>query len=153
MEKRRTDPDRGKGFHVLNITVDKSLMLRMAEESIHSPQLMQSICLNIGLLPENNDVVTENMIEESCRFTCMNLPYADIVRVLKFGPPTRGQKRLRYRLTDGNSLDIYSLLLKILADNPPLVKLSLKELMERIRNNMDQNILKQQKVKDSLKSW
>ena len=142
-----------KGFHVLNITVDKSLMLRMAEESIHSPQLMQSICLNIDLLPENNDVVTENMIEESCRFTCMNLPYADVVRVLKSGPPTRGQKRLRYHLTDGSSRDIYGLLLKILADNPPLVELSLEELMERIRNNMDQNIIKQQKVKDSLKSW
>lgn len=49
--------------------------------------------------------------------------------------------------------DIYSLLLKILADNPPLVELNIEELMERIKNNVSENIIKQQKVKDSLKNW
>lgn len=142
-----------KGFSELNIEVGESLMSRMAEESIHSPQLMQSICLNIGLLPENTEIITEEMIEESCRFTCMNLPYADVVRVLKAGPPTRGQQRLRYPLTDGTKRDIYSLILKILADNPPLIELNLEELMERIKSNTDENIVKMQKVKVSLKNW
>lgn len=142
-----------KGFSELKIEVEENLMTRMAEESIHSPQLMQSICLNIGLFPENTEIITEEIIEESCRFTCMNLPYADVVRVLKAGPSTRGQQRLRYTLKNGSRLDIYSLILKILADNPPLVELSIGELMERIKNNMDENIVKQQKVKDSLKNW
>lgn len=142
-----------KGFSELKIDVKANLMERMAEESIHSPQLMQSICLNIGLLPENSEIITEEMIEESCRFTCMNLPYADVVRVLKAGPSTRGQQRLRYVLKDGNRLDIYSLILKILADNPPLIELSMEELMDRIKNNTDENSVKQQKVKDSLKNW
>lgn len=148
-----------KGFNELKIHVAGDLMARMAEESIHSPQLMQSICLNIGLLPESADIITEKMIEESCRFTCMNLPYTDVVRVLKSGPSTRGQQRLRYTLKDGNRLDIYGLILKILADNPPLIELSIEELMERIKNNMEgnnadeKNIVKQQKVKDSLKNW
>ena len=35
------------------------------------------------------------MVEESCRFTCINLPYTDVIRILKAGPPTRGQQRLR----------------------------------------------------------
>ena len=83
----------------------------------------------------------------------MNLPYGDVVRILKAGPPTRGQQRLRYELQDGSKRDIYSLILKVLADNPPSIKLSIEELMERIRNNMADNILKQQKVKDSLKNW
>ena len=148
-----------KGFTELKIDVEKNLMVRMAEESIHSPQLMQSICLNIGLLPESADIITEKMVEESCQFTCMNLPYTDVVRVLKTGPSTRGQQRLQYTLKDGNRLDIYGLILKILADNPPLIELSIEELMERIKNNMegnntnDKNIVKQQKVKDSLKNW
>lgn len=142
-----------KGFSELNITVEETLMLKMAEESIHSPQLMQSICLNIGLLPGATEKITENIIEESCRFTCINLPYADVVRVLKAGPPTRGQQRLKYTLTDNSQRDIYDLILKILADNPPLIELSIDELMERIKKNISDNMIKQQKVKDSLKSW
>ena len=142
-----------KGFSELNIAVEERLMSRMAEESIHSPQLMQSICLNIGLLPEKTEIITEQMIEESCRFTCMNLPYADVIRVLKAGPPTRGQQRLKYTLRDGSKRDIYSLILKILADNPPLVELSIEELMERIKKNTNSNMVKQQKVKDALKNW
>lgn len=142
-----------KGFSELNIKVNKKLISKMAVESIHSPQLMQSICLNIGLLPENAEIITEEMIEESCRFICINQPYADVVRVLKAGPPTRGQQRLRYTLQDGSKRDIYSLVLKILADNPPLIELPLDELMERIKKNVKDNAIKPQKVKDSLKNW
>ena len=128
-------------------------MSKMAEESIHSPQLMQSICLNIGLLPGKTEKITEAIIEESCRFTCMNLPYKDVVRILKAGPSTRGQQRLKYTLKDGSQQDIYGLILKILADNPPLVELRIEELMERIKKNTNDNMIKQKKVKDSLKNW
>lgn len=142
-----------KGFAELGIKIDGQLVVKMAEESIHSPQLMQSICLNIGLLPGDELIITKEMIEESCRFTCINLPYGDVVRVLKAGPPTRGQQRLKYALYDESKRDIYSLLLKILADDPPLVELGMEEIMERIRKNMVENSIKQQKVKDSLKNW
>lgn len=142
-----------KGFAELNMAVEEALISKMAKESIHSPQLMQSICLNIGLLPDKIEEITEMVIEESCRFTCMNLPYADVVRVLKAGPPTRGQQRLKYTLKDGREQDIYGVILKILADNPPVVELSLEKLMERIKKNVDHNMIKQQKVKDSLKNW
>lgn len=142
-----------KGFAELGIKVEDRFMKRMAEESIHSPQLMQSICLNIGLLPEDSMVINESMIDESCRFTCMNLPYGDVVRVLKSGPSTRGQQRLKYGLKDGTKRDIYSLLLKILADNPPLVELGIEELMKRIKKCVSESTIKQQKVKDSLKNW
>jgi hypothetical protein len=142
-----------KGFSKLNINVDDKIISRMADESIHSPQLMQSICLNIGLLTENHLEITNETVSESCRFACMNLPYGDVVRILKAGPPTRGQQRLRYELQDGSKRDIYSLILKVLADNPPSIQLTIGELMDRIRNNMTDNILKQQKVKDSLKNW
>ncbi len=142
-----------KGFSALNLTVKGTLMSKMAEESIHSPQLMQSVCLNIGLLPGKIGEITEAAIEESCRFTCMNLPYKDVVRILKAGPSTRGQKRLKYMLNDGTQKDIYGLILKILADNPPLVELRIEALMERIKKNTNDNMIKQKKVKDSLKNW
>lgn len=142
-----------KGFGKLQIQVGQSLIARMAKESIHSPQLMQSICLNIGLLPDSSDTITDEVIEESCRFTCMNLPYGDIVRVLKAGPSTRGQQRLQYTLSDGSKRDIYGLILKVLSDNPPLVELSIEELMERIKNSAPENMITTKKVRDSLKNW
>ena len=142
-----------KGFGKLQIQVGQSLIARMAKESIHSPQLMQSICLNIGLLPDSSDTITDEVIEESCRFTCMNLPYGDVVRVLKAGPSTRGQQRLQYTLSDGSKRDIYGLILKLLSDNPPLVELSIEELMERIKNSAPENMITTKKVRDSLKNW
>ena len=142
-----------KGFFELNMTIEEPLIIKMAEESIHLPQLMQSVCLNIGLLPERTEEITEATIEESCRFTCMNLPYKDVVRVLKTGPSTRGQQRLKYTLKDGSQQDIYGLILKILADNPPLIELRMEELMERIKKNTNDTMIKQKKVKDSLKNW
>lgn len=45
------------------------------------------------------------------------------------------------------------MILKVLADNPPLIELEIGELMERIRNNVSDQIIKPQKVKDSLKNW
>ena len=142
-----------KGFSELNLTVEETFITKMAEERIQSPQLMQSICLNIGLLTEKIEEIAEATIEESCRFTCMNLPYKDVVRILKAGPSTRGQQRLKYTLKDGSQQDIYGLILKILADNPPLVELRINELMERVKNNLNDPIIKQKKVKDSLKNW
>lgn len=142
-----------KGFMELGISVSSELMERMAMESIHSPQMMQAVCLNIGLLPLNFSEITNQIIEESCRFTCANLPYADVVRILKSGPPTRGQQRLKYDMKDGSKRDIYSVILKILADNPPLIELNLNELTERIQNNVQNAKITTRKLRDSLKNW
>lgn len=142
-----------KGFLELKLDVEDSLIEKMAIESIHSPQLMQSICLNIGLHPQSFTHISEETIEESCRFTCMNLPYTDVVRVLKAGPPTRGQKRLRYMMKDSTQRDIYSLVLKILADNPPLIEMELEEVMKRIHINVGESKITTNKVKDAFKNW
>lgn len=142
-----------KGFSELNIEVSENLTSRMAMESIHSPQMMQAICLNIGLLPQEHTTITDEVIEESCCFTCTNLPYSDVVRVLKAGPPTRGQKRLNYEMMDHSKRDIYSLILKVLADNPPLVEMELEELMNRIQNNVAEAKITSKKVRDALRNW
>lgn len=142
-----------KGFMELGISVSSELIERMAMESIHSPQMMQAVCLNIGLLPLNFSDITDKIIEESCRFTCANLPYADVVRILKSGPPTRGQQRLKYNMKDGSKRDIYSVILKTLADNPPLIELNLSELTERIQSNVQNAKITTRKLRDSLKNW
>ena len=152
-EQKQLEEIARKGFKELNIRIEEALISRIALESIHSPQLMQAICLNIGLLPSDNPVITDEVVEESCRFTCINLPYADVVRILKAGPPTRGQKRLQYELKDQSHRDIYGLILKVLADNPPLVEIELAELTERIQNNLVNSKIGREKVKDTLKKW
>ena len=60
---------------------------------------------------------------------------------------------LQYTLSDGSKRDIYGLILKVLSDDPPLVELSIEELMERIKNTAPENVITTQKVRDSLKNW
>lgn len=71
----------------------------------------------------------------------------------KAGPPTRGQKRLQYELKDGSHKDIYSFLLKVWADNPPLVEIEIEELMKRIQSNIANAKIAKERVKDALKKW
>lgn len=144
-----------KGFHELEKTVDDKYINRIAMESIHSPQLMQSICLNIGLLPNftKDEPINDETIEKACNLSCVNLPYADVVRFYKSGPSSRGQKRLHYILNDGSKRDIYNLILKTLADNPPLIELDFTELMERVNQNVKDLKITNAKVQSALKNW
>jgi hypothetical protein len=131
-------------------------MERIAVESICSPQLMQAICLNIGLLPDTTEktIINEKIVESACYLASVNLPYADVVRFFKAGPPSRGQKRLGYILKDNTERDIYDLLLKAIADNPPLIEIGITDLTNRVRNIMaDANKINNTKVKSALKNW
>lgn len=141
-----------KGFRELNVPIDSSIVERIAMESIHSPQLMQSVCLNCERAARGVSLITDEVVEESCRLTCINFPYESVVRLLKAGPFTRGQKRLKYELSDGMELDLYSILLKILADNPPCTKLDFEEIFQRIDNKVvdGQHKITTKKIKDTL---
>lgn len=142
-----------KGFEELDIPVEKQYIERMALESISSPQLMQSICLNIGLLPDEDTMINDKFIEQGCKYACVNLPYADVVRFFKAGPPTRGQKRWTYLLKDGTKKDIYNLILKVLADNPPLLEISLEELLNRVHANVVEEKITKTKIKQAFINW
>lgn len=145
-----------KGFKELNKKVKPEIMERIAVESICSPQLMQAICLNIGLLPDTTEktIINEKIVESACYLASVNLPYVDVVRFFKAGPPSRGQKRLGYILKDNTERDIYDLLLKAIADNPPLIEIGITDLTNRVRNIMaDANKINNTKVKSALKNW
>ena len=45
------------------------------------------------------------------------------------------------------------MILKVLADNPPLVEISLKELTDRTLNNIKNTRITTIKIKDTLKKW
>jgi hypothetical protein len=143
------------GFKQLSVNITEQLIDRIATESINSPQLMQAICLNIGyeIEPDTNEVTSE-IIEASCKSICINYPYANVVSMLKGGPPSRGQQRVKYNLISGESMDIYSIILKVLAKDPPITLLEYDEIRKRI----DRIIVSTEanpsnkKVKDALKN-
>ena len=60
---------------------------------------------------------------------------------------------MQYQLKDHTYKDIYSFILKILADNPPLVEIDLEEVMKRIQNNVVDGRIAKERVKDALKKW
>ncbi|MBJ6360922.1 ATP-binding protein [Paenibacillus sp. GCM10012307] len=125
------------GFDALGITIDPKLVETLAAESLTSPQLMQSICLNLCLLLDIDNNMSIIKIEDpstlqtAFRATTTNLPYKDIVKRLKSGPSTRGQKRKTFSIHDGEEADIYDLLLKAIAIDPPSTALSLDSLKSR----------------------
>lgn len=126
------------GFGALEVHIDDVLVTDLAVQSLTSPQLMQSICLNLSMIVdidhnhEIRQITDPRLLEQAYRATTPNLPYQDVVRRLKAGPPTRGQKRMTYQLPDGEAVDVYSLLLKAITVDPPIVSISIDELKVRI---------------------
>ncbi len=129
----------------------------IAIESLTSPQLMQYICLSICTLLDSDSgelkEIPDSILEQAYRFTTVNFEYRDVIKVLKEGPNTRGNQRKIYKTKDNEELDVYGLIIKAIADNPPLMGLSLDDLKNRIDKliiDMDAKPDKP-KIKDSLK--
>lgn len=89
------------GFKKLQVPVNEQVIERMAAESLTSPQLMQSICLNLCLLSEVDEThhLNEDLLEQSYKFTTINLPYKEVIQKIQAGPSTRGQKRKNISLS------------------------------------------------------
>lgn len=146
-----------KGFGELEISIEDEIAKKIAVESLTSPQLMQYICLSICTLldSDNNEIekIPNEILEQSYRFTTVNFEYKDVIKILKEGPNTRGKQRKIYKTKDDQELDIYGLVIKSIADNPPLMALGLDEIKSRIDKLVVDSDKKpdKQKIKDSLK--
>jgi len=127
-----------KGFKKLGVTIDNNSASNLAVESLTSPQLMQSICLNLALIlkldqaDEIQEITDSSLLEQAYEVTTLNLPYMDVAKRLKAGPPTRGQKRKTFDLINGEKCDIYDLLLRAIAVDPPSISISLDDLKRRV---------------------
>lgn len=123
------------GFKKLGIEIEDSFAEKVAVESLTSPQLMQAICLNLSFLSnidESNKLDT-TLLNRSYETTTVNLSYyKDVIDKLKSGPPTRGQKRKKYKIKSGDYLDVYGIVLKAISLNPPLISITIDELKDRV---------------------
>jgi hypothetical protein len=129
-----------KGFEELNISYRQPLIEQLAAEAAGSPQLMQQLCLNacfeIGVrerpddpedLPDGNE-----MRDRICRRAVASADYGSIVDRMREGPKTRGSDRKMYQSAFGWQGDVYRLLVKALALDPPMLTFRYQDLMDRI---------------------
>lgn len=144
------------GFEKLDIRIEDSVAEKIAIESLSSPQLMQYICLNICTILEmeeaDKNMVNPNILERAYHYTTANFEYGDVVNFMKKGPNTRGKNRNSFLARDGKEYDLYELLVKSIAENPPLMKLDFEEIKNRISNLIADDGKKptQQAIKESL---
>lgn len=144
------------GFEKLNAKCSMELMDFLIQECLFSPQTMQSICENIGLFIDESLVIKEDDIRRSCYLISAYLTYQELYGKLIAGPSSRGQKRILYHLTDGQKVDRYGLVLGALAQNPPVISITVNEIFERARemlsDTQDKAKLTTQNVTNTLKA-
>ena len=125
-------------------------------ESLSSPQLMQYICLNICTIlemsEEHNAQIGQEILETAYRYTTANFEYGDVVSLMKKGPNTRGKSRNTFLVKDGQQCDIYELIVKSIAENPPIMKLEFEDVKKRIYGMISDDCKKPtpQAIKESL---
>ena len=123
-----------KGFAELKIKITDEIATKIAVESLSSPQLMQYICLNICTIMELESInqIELPILEKAYRYTTANFEYGDVVNYMVKGPSTRGKSRNLYKSIEDNYYDLYQLIVKSIAENPPIMKLDFDEIKDRI---------------------
>lgn len=130
-----------KGFAALGVELDRAVMQRLANEAAGSPQLMQCLCFDLCTLHDIVDSDTANGkklaagdidLAAVMRATSTRSNYATLVNTMHKGPRTRGEERKEFPLNDGTSGDVYRVILKAIAADPPSLSFPYKQLMQRV---------------------
>lgn len=144
------------GFAKLNIQIEDAIAEQIAVESLSSPQLMQYICLNICTILEmsgnHEKCVKQDILQTAYRYTTANFEYGDVVALMQKGPHMRGKSRNRFRADNGQEYDLYELIVKSIAENPPIMKLEFEDVRARIDSLIAKDCKKPtpQAIKESL---
>lgn len=129
-----------KGFTLLNIKPESTLVERFLSESVSSPQLMQAICLqfcrDIGChntLDQHRDVnLNQEEVGVLLRNTTSLANCKTAFDIILTGAKPRGTERKTHYLNNGKFGDVYYVILKALATGYPVLTLPYAKLKERI---------------------
>lgn len=130
------------GFSAMNLKIPNEIIDELAIEAAGSPQLMQTLCLNFCFdinYESRPDVQVEitktpDLINRVCIRTIANNDYSSTVAAMKDGPKIRGKDRKPYVLQSSNeAMDVYPLILRGIACNPPKLTLKANELVTRVQ--------------------
>jgi hypothetical protein len=129
-----------KGFAALNASASPAYVDALSREAAGSPQLMQALCLTTCF---ENDVreagphkqisVDKDAIWRVCSRTAATADYSSTVAKMTEGPKTRGTDRNSYLTKGGEVLDVYPLILRAVALDPPELTQRYANLQKRIQ--------------------
>lgn len=129
------------GFSALGVEISPAIVDELAIEALGSPQLMQSLCLNLCLekgirnkqVLEMRTEVSEVELRAAVERTTLQTDYSRTVEKLHTGAKERGTQRKEFKLKDGSAGDVYRAILLALIENPPRLSFDYDEIMGRIR--------------------
>ena len=131
-----------KGFQILGIKVDGEILDRLAKECLGSPQLMQTLCLELGREYLNLDIPFERQEITVSKFdwpqirqrAVRSYDHTTLFDKLKNGPPRRGQARSVYKIINGEDGDVYDVIAYALASDPPFLSINIDQIKDRAKN-------------------
>ncbi len=127
------------GFPRLNLNLAESVISRLAEESLSSPQLMQSLCLDLcrakgideALPTLTNFDISDNDLTDTLRSVASASSCQTALDILEKGPRVRGTDRKAFTLQDGTVGDVYTVVLRAIATGEPRLTLKYSEIRDR----------------------
>jgi hypothetical protein len=127
------------GFAALNAAASPAYVDALAQEAAGSPQLMQSLCLTTCFendLEERGSAKQlasdKQAIAKVCARTAATSDYSSTVNKMIDGPKTRGTVRNSFVMVDGTVVDVYPLIMRAIAMNPPELTQRYANLLKRI---------------------
>jgi len=128
------------GFPNLNVKLDEAIVKKFAVESLSSPQLMQSLCLDLCRAKAIDETLTSLTVvdvrEDDLAHVLKGVASASSCQtaldILEKGPRVRGTERKEYSLKDGSSGDVYAVVLKAISSGKPQLALSYPEIRDRV---------------------
>lgn len=138
-----------KGFHLLNVNVNGRINLRLVKEALGSPHLMQEFCRTLaneyGVTETVNNMNINNM-SESLFYEVAEHTDKIIFDKLAKGPRQRSD-RIQRHLKNGDTADIYKVILLALANlQPGLSTVNYEQLRTSIREILADDIPQSQEV-------
>ncbi|TIQ61995.1 MAG: hypothetical protein E5X41_30580 [Mesorhizobium sp.] len=130
-----------KGFSRLNVDLAPPVKKALASESFGSPQLMQSICLNLcyelsikETFPEQKRIEVSNSdLTETLLRTSSFSDFSKMLTALHTGPRTRGTERKLHDFLDGSGGDVYRAILIAIKEDPAQLSFPYDVILDRVR--------------------
>ncbi|MGO8244075.1 hypothetical protein [Rhizobium johnstonii] len=129
------------GFPELNVDLAPAVVQRLADEAFGSPQLMQSLCLNLcfqkkirePLALHERVAVSDDDIKAVFLQTSTFTDWSSLLEKIHAGPRQRGTERKTFDLVDGSVGDVYRTVLLAMASEPAQLALRYDEILARIK--------------------
>lgn len=134
-----------RGFATMNVRIEPEIAYDLANEACGSPQLMQTLCLQVCFAAgfdeasdEPLDLPYDDKIKQAIlRQSASTADYSSLVEAFHRGAIPRGTVRSTYKFTDGSTGDVYRAVLLAIAQSPPQLGIMYAELLSRVQSVCD----------------